>query len=174
MGSEMCIRDRIVSVPGCPPQIVHADASWTPRPLLLTSFVACQPVTREMGPTRFLPRTHYDSQPSEVVAESDATHLGTKKAPPSWVGLLNKGDCTLYDGRLLHCGGANRSDKARVLFYVTFRAGGGDGRKLSEFLGKVKKKQKKKRPSAAYPGKGAAMKTSRRGGRPRARKAVAD
>ena len=30
-----------------------------------------------------------------------------------------------YDGRLLHCGGANRSDELRVLFYLTFRAAGG-------------------------------------------------
>ena len=30
-----------------------------------------------------------------------------------------------YDGRLLHCGGANRSDELRVLFYLTFRAADG-------------------------------------------------
>ena len=32
---------------------------------------------------------------------------------------------TRYDGRLLHCGGANRSDELRVLFYLTFRAADG-------------------------------------------------
>ena len=28
-----------MSAPGCPPQIVHADASWTPQPLLVTAFI---------------------------------------------------------------------------------------------------------------------------------------
>jgi hypothetical protein len=39
-----------------------------------------------------------------------------------------------YDGRLLHCGGANRSDELRVLFYLTFRAadGGQAGREDGE------------------------------------------
>ena len=34
---------------------------------------------------------------------------------------------TRYDGRLLHCGGANRSDELRVLLYLTFRAADGGG-----------------------------------------------
>jgi len=125
----------IVSVPGCEPQIVHADAMWSPEPLLLTAFVALQPVTREMGPTRFLPRTHAKPGPAAVVATTDATRLveadgmasnkkgGSSAAPPaSWVGLLDAGDAALYDGRLLHCGGANRADRPRALLYVTFRA----------------------------------------------------
>ena len=41
--------------------------------------------------------------------------------PPSRVGCVDAGGATLYDGRLLHCGGANKSDKLRVLFYVTWR-----------------------------------------------------
>ncbi len=111
----------IVSVPGAPPQVVHADAMWTPEPLLLTAFVGLQPVARTMGPTRFLPRTHTSAEPAEAVAMGDATSLGAS-APPSWVGLLGAGDAALYDGRLLHCGGANRADRPRALFYVTFRA----------------------------------------------------
>ena len=47
------------------------------------------------------------------------------RAPPSRVALLDAGDAALYDGRLLHCGGANRSDELRVLFYLTFRAADG-------------------------------------------------
>ena len=31
----------------------------------------------------------------------------------------------MYDGRLLHCGGANDSRKRRVLFYFSFKASAG-------------------------------------------------
>ena len=36
----------IFSAPGAAPQVVHADAVWSPAPLLLTAFVALQPVTQ--------------------------------------------------------------------------------------------------------------------------------
>jgi len=148
-----------VSAPGAAPQIVHADtdlvvdadgllgaAAAPPPPLLLTAFVALQPVTRAMGPTRFLPRTHVDAAAhAALAARGDATGLlcaaargsggddgggggddggggggdapagGAAAAPaPSRVGLLDTGDATLYDGRLLHCGGANRSERRCV------------------------------------------------------------
>ena len=128
----------IMSAPGCPPQIVHADATWTPSPLLLTSFVALQPVERAMGPTRFLPGTHAEPSPAATVAAADATHLrsgggaggygdcGGGVPPASCVALLDTGDAALYDGRTLHCGGANRSDRRRLLLYLTFRRAGAD------------------------------------------------
>uniref|UniRef100_A0A7S3B7L4 Uncharacterized protein n=1 Tax=Haptolina ericina TaxID=156174 RepID=A0A7S3B7L4_9EUKA len=115
----------IVSAPGAPPQIVHADAVWTPAPLLVTSFIALQPVRRNMGPTRFLPQTHTNPAFAAVLERGDATGLlppPTARAPPSCVALLQPGEAALYDGRLLHCGGANRSDELRVLFYLTFRS----------------------------------------------------
>ena len=40
---------------------------------------------------------------------------------------MHAGDCTLYDSRLLHCGGAHRAaskaslSSERVLFYVSFQ-----------------------------------------------------
>ena len=121
----------IFSAPGAAPQVVHADAVWTPRPLLLTAFVALQPVTRAMGPTRFLPRTHVDPAPAAALRDggdvSDVPLPPGARAPPSRVALLDAGDAALYDGRLLHCGGANRSDELRVLFYLTFRAADGGG-----------------------------------------------
>ena len=129
----------IVSSPGAAPQIVHADAVWTPEPLLITCFIALQPVTRDMGPTRFLPHTHTDEAHAKVVEHADATHLRRRpsavagepsgelggsaadEAPPSCVALLGIGDGALYDGRLLHCGGANRSGERRLQFYLTLR-----------------------------------------------------
>ena len=241
----------IISVNGAPPQIVHADAMWTPSPLLLTAFIALQKVSREMGatrflpslpprglchsfpslpprgltqvsrkmgPTRFLPRTHSHPRFAKVVADGDATGItresvmgmgmgprasrakgsdggragacvsrdaragkrhaahhaaasgmrggaragsqqpatdrqggGASKAggddpPLSWVGTLATGDAALYDGRLLHCGGANRADVPRVLFYLTFRnpiaageRGGGGGKDGACTLGQLRK-----------------------------------
>lgn len=119
----------IVSAPGAAPQILHADATWTERPLLVTSFVALQDVTREMGPTRFVRGTHTDPAHAAALADGDATGLATASGtpPPSCVALLQTGDAALYDGRLLHCGGANRSDALRILFYLTLRAATDDG-----------------------------------------------
>lgn len=37
------------------------------------------------------------------------------------LGLLPKGCCAIFDSRTLHCGGANRSDTSRALFYFTFK-----------------------------------------------------
>ena len=36
--------------------------------------------------------------------------------------LTQVGDVTLFDSRVLHCGGANESPRRRVLFYASFRA----------------------------------------------------
>ena len=60
---------------------------------------------------------------------TDALGLADAKGrpPPSCVALLKAGEAALYDGRLLHCGGANRSDELRILFYLTFRAATDDG-----------------------------------------------
>ena len=50
---------------------------------------------------------------------------------------LNAGDAAIYDGRLLHCGGANCScDKpARILFYFTVRCASKISRKADEARG---------------------------------------
>ena len=38
---------------------------------------------------------------------------------PHTLSLLSEGHAALYDSRILHCGGANRSKIPRVLFYFT-------------------------------------------------------
>jgi ectoine hydroxylase-related dioxygenase (phytanoyl-CoA dioxygenase family) len=112
----------LMSDPGSQRQVVHPD---TPNeddkePVLYTCFVALQDVTIDMGPTTWLPRTHTAAVHSQFKDEArkDAL-LGTT---PSKLGLLPKGSCGLYDSRLLHCGGANKSaDRSRALFYFSFR-----------------------------------------------------
>ena len=119
----------LVSKPGAAAQPLHADTLWTADGCLYTSFVALQPVRREMGPTRFVRGTHTEPGPAAVLADGDALGLADAKGrpPPSCVALLKAGEAALYDGRLLHCGGANRSDELRILFYLTFRAATDDG-----------------------------------------------
>lgn len=104
----------VVSEPGAAPQPVHFDA---PGRCLFTAFVALQDVVPEMGPTHFLLGTN-----AEVVhkrfMQDPAAFLDGAKATPA---LLNSGDAALYDSMILHCGGANQSDKTRALLYITFR-----------------------------------------------------
>jgi len=130
--AELWELSAMISAPGAASQIVHADCDGAPNPpLLFTCFVALQPVTRALGPTRWLPTTHCDAAAHMAVnAHGDATVLrgadGTSP-PLSRVGLLSTGDASLYDGRILHCGGTNSAggpddgDGLRVLFYLTFR-----------------------------------------------------
>ena len=127
----------LVSSPGAPPQPLHADTLWTDgNGCLYTSFVALQEVTRAMGPTRFLLGSHTEE------AHDQFEEMG-RDEPEAFVneyleeergacGLVETGEATLYDGRLLHGGGANEEGlpgflrakglegTTRVLFYVTF------------------------------------------------------
>ena len=95
-------------------QIVHADCDGAPAPpLLYTCFVALQPVTHAMGPTRFVANTHADAAAfAAFEAAGDATGLDVAPdgfSPPlSYAGLLETGDASLYDARILHSGGSNQ------------------------------------------------------------------
>merc|ERR1712008_660825 len=69
------------------------------------------------GPTCFLLGTHselvhnrFERAPADVIQQ-------TKAASAS----LSAGDAVIYDSRILHAGGANRSNQTRALLYVTFR-----------------------------------------------------
>lgn len=107
----------IISAPGAVPQVVHRDTEYSEEPCLFTAFVALHDVSREMGPTRFLLGSH--TQAAQMRFDSDpAAFLSTAD---SVVSILKTGDASLFDSRLLHCGGANRSNSFRVLLTVTFR-----------------------------------------------------
>ena len=121
---------------GAPRQCVHADTIVLPCPQypdasmepMYTVFVALQDVDDAMGHTVFYPRTH---TPKAHVMWNAAQKKGSSpqflssyqegiKAVQS---NLKKGDVSIFDSRLLHCGMANKSDKRRVLFlFHTFEA----------------------------------------------------
>ena len=127
----------VISTEGCAPQIVHADTVPSEAGAVLhTAFVALQDISEHQGPTRFLPYTHTCTR-SHGELERDANFC---EGAHSVVALLRSGDCSLYDSRTLHCGGAHQAplhalpttspheqpatDRApveRVLFYVSFK-----------------------------------------------------
>eukprot|EP00929_Paragymnodinium_shiwhaense_P114520 TRINITY_DN82973_c0_g1_i1.p1 TRINITY_DN82973_c0_g1~~TRINITY_DN82973_c0_g1_i1.p1 ORF type:complete len:309 (-),score=78.40 TRINITY_DN82973_c0_g1_i1:3-929(-) len=107
----------IVSEPGSAPQQVHCDEFFTDTPHLYSIFVALQAVTEEMGPTRFLLQTNNRECHDEFYGSSRGRFL---QGATSAVAVMDAGDGTLYDGRTLHCGGANRSDVRRTLLNITF------------------------------------------------------
>jgi ectoine hydroxylase-related dioxygenase (phytanoyl-CoA dioxygenase family) len=121
----------MMSFPNSNRQVVHPDTPCNAQnePVLYTCFVALQDITLDMGPTTFLPRTHNPAMHDKFADETkpiDGTGSCFPKddllqTQPSVVGLLPKGSCAIYDSRLLHCGGANISQKSRALFYFSFQ-----------------------------------------------------
>ena len=140
----------LISSPGAVAQVVHADTRWSGSPILFSAFVAVQPISRALGPTRFLPHTHTDEEAHAALeSQGDVTGLASvsegerpwrqrgstdgSTPPRSFVALLQTGDVVVYDGRTFHCGGANRrsvdegsddTDGLRIIFYATFRHAG--------------------------------------------------
>jgi Phytanoyl-CoA dioxygenase (PhyH) len=139
----------LISDPGSQRQVVHPDNpilahaggdgasdegsnnnnnNGATAPVLLTCFVALQDVTEDMGPTVYLPGTHTKEAHKQFFSGDDGGG-GTPspkdallEANPKVLGLLRRGDCSLYDSRVLHCGSANRHPhQSRALFYMSFR-----------------------------------------------------
>jgi ectoine hydroxylase-related dioxygenase (phytanoyl-CoA dioxygenase family) len=108
------------STKGAPRQLMHADTRCFDAPELLTMFVALQDVDEVMGPTTFVPGTHNSQAHAAMLQPSRKAEL--LRAGPIRLGAMPLGASTLYDTRLLHGGGANRSPRGRWLFYATFAA----------------------------------------------------
>jgi Phytanoyl-CoA dioxygenase (PhyH) len=138
----------LISDPGSQRQVVHPDnplLAGSPAsvaaasasngdddnnnnvPVLLTCFVALQDVTEDMGPTVYLPGTHTTEAHRQFFSTDDGdgdnnTKDSLLESNPKVLGLLNEGDCSLYDSRVLHCGSANRHPtQSRALLYMSFR-----------------------------------------------------
>ena len=129
VGPEAMIHEisSIISDPGAPRQVIHTDTAYLPSTQypnvsmdsLYTFFVALQDIDDNMGQTIFLPSTH----------TSDIHLLWNVKSQKQKEILLEnrfivksnlkKGDISIFDSRLLHCGEANTSNKRRILFYLT-------------------------------------------------------
>jgi ectoine hydroxylase-related dioxygenase (phytanoyl-CoA dioxygenase family) len=114
----------LISDGGSTQQPLHPDTPWTRAISVITVIVALQDVDQSMGPTIYLPRTHtqraraamwgFDPKGDEDIAEVLAE--STLRIP-----LPRCGDGVLFDSRTMHCGGANESNRRRVLFYFSFK-----------------------------------------------------
>mmetsp|Transcript_17967 Transcript_17967/g.36861 ORF Transcript_17967/g.36861 Transcript_17967/m.36861 type:complete len:373 (+) Transcript_17967:142-1260(+) len=119
----------LISDKGSNRQVVHPDNPCTAdeEAVLYTCFIALQDIDLTMGPTTWLPNTHTasahelfkDDYVGPTQTESSKDKL--LRTTPSVLGVLPKGSCAIFDSRLLHCGGANTSDRSRALFYFSFK-----------------------------------------------------
>jgi ectoine hydroxylase-related dioxygenase (phytanoyl-CoA dioxygenase family) len=108
--------------------MLHADYNYQPDftpvlPPALTCFVALQDVDANMGPTTFLPQSATSLHHQEIFDRQFdySSEGGLLAESPNMLSLLMTGDCSIYNPMLLHCGGANRSKKRRVIFYFSFK-----------------------------------------------------
>ena len=113
----------VVSDPRAPRQPVHPDTRFEDGFSTCTVQLALQDVDEAMGPTIFLPGSHTEEAHAAYLTGADEKTRLLRTGPVTR-GLLRRGDATLYDSRLLHCGDANDSRERRVLFYFSFRARG--------------------------------------------------
>lgn len=107
-----------ITVNGSKRQIIHSDTLWSKQPSTFTCTLSLQDICEEMGPTVFIPGTHTEEAYIRRVYEENSSILSTSA---NTLSTLNSGDLAIYDSRLLHCGGSNRSDKQRILFYFSFK-----------------------------------------------------
>lgn len=111
----------IVSEKGAVAQAVHSDGNWGENaPKVITLFLATSDIQDEdMGPTRFMPATHapecFDG--GEWLPPTPAN--GVREREDVWF-PLNAGDAVMMQSTLWHCGGANTSEKKRVLLSFSF------------------------------------------------------
>ena len=122
----------LISDPGSERQLLHADYNYQPDfqpdiPPALTCFVALQDIDESMGPTTFLPSSATEEYHEEIAVGQEYRYGdGSQKSKllsqsTNHLSTLGTGDCALYNPMTLHCGGANRSDKRRVIFYFSFK-----------------------------------------------------
>lgn len=111
----------LISDPGSQRQVLHPDVSFTDDLSIITCFVALQPVSADMGPTVFLPGTHKAACFKELLDDKDERD-GLIVSRPSALSLLDVGEASVFDGRILHAGTANQSKTRRAIFYFSFRS----------------------------------------------------
>ena len=124
----------IVSLPGCPPGHWHADiddprdAAWSlvggarhAPPPGLVAVVPLVNMSRSNGPTEFLLGSHVARIMGEDHWWQQAQAAGDPMVRSLELALdVNQRDVVLFDVRLRHRGGANRSPSPRPILYVGY------------------------------------------------------
>ena len=108
----------VASFPGAPDQHLHRDATMLFGPdntadndlpvYSITMLVPLINFTKETGCTRVWPGSH------KIKGQTEGLAVGSLDPE------VHVGSVLLSDGRVLHRGAANQSDKLRPLFYVSF------------------------------------------------------
>lgn len=108
----------VASFPGAPDQHLHRDATQLfgtdneidkdLPPYSMTMLVPLIDFTTETGCTRVWPRSHH------LAGQENGLKVGSLDPE------VKVGSVLITDGRTLHRGAANRSDRLRPLFYMTF------------------------------------------------------
>jgi ectoine hydroxylase-related dioxygenase (phytanoyl-CoA dioxygenase family) len=108
----------VISHPGSQPQYSHRDSPFLfggradelgLPPHSLTITIPLMDVPLELGPTEYWLGSHRCPDASAVLA------VAPQRTP------LRAGSLLLYDGRLVHRGGANRSNVVRPIVYITYQ-----------------------------------------------------
>jgi hypothetical protein len=127
----LCECSVLSSDPGAAAQPVHCDTSFqgadptAPIARLVTVFVALQDVDASMGPTLLFPRTHTQDAHHQLWLQPKSDCPPLLRDHPRELAVLAAGDALVMDSRLWHQGGANRSDRRRSLFVLSFLSAGG-------------------------------------------------
>jgi len=116
----------LISDPGAPSQLLHADTLYTVNAEMVTVFVPLQDIDEHMGPTNMLPQTHTSAEHwqkviknggpevrKRIVSDPQFQHeeLGT---PPLMLCTGATGTGFMMDSRLLHCGGVRQRQNPRL------------------------------------------------------------
>jgi ectoine hydroxylase-related dioxygenase (phytanoyl-CoA dioxygenase family) len=106
-----------IAFPGCHPQGLHQDqaaSGWTTpnAPTMLNSMFVLQDVDHINGGTLFIPGSH------KIIEEAVRTGKPLGKLPPSCNLKAKAGTVMLFEGRVLHGTGANRSDQWRYVVTI--------------------------------------------------------
>jgi len=96
----------------------------TDTALIYTCLLALQDIELDMGPTHVWPSTHTVEHHATLWSTNTGAKLFVADADKAF-GVehknmtLRKGDLVMYDSRVMHCGGANISQKRRSVFVVS-------------------------------------------------------
>lgn len=139
----------IISLPGAEKQEVHSDIPFSRNSFIVSVFVALAPVRMENGPTCIFSGSH-TAESHEANARKTTRFYnsdGSEDVPPDWdrdweaatghgddyhslpldqkypeIGaMMEPGDILLFNTQVLHCGGANTSQKPRALLSFSFQ-----------------------------------------------------
>jgi hypothetical protein len=118
---SICNLSLVISTPGSPEQSCHADGphSNLQKHLpchVMNIFVPLHDLTLAMGPTELRPGTHYHTRNLAPMMLAAACRKTLRRAVAP---ILATGDVLIFDYRVLHRGGANKTMQNRSFLVLT-------------------------------------------------------